>query len=753
MAEKTKGRQSLFKLVITIIVVIIIFRFVSNLIANAAKDFYTPGTYSVEWDGESNIAEDPEEADPGSSVPVAGERAKYTKLLGGGRDQCTIMVYMCGTDLESQASMASMDLQEMAAARFGKNVNLIVYTGGCKKWHTEGISSKYNEILQVSGDGNVYVLNSNAGTSSMVNPENLTDFIEYCTSEFEANRYGLIFWDHGGGTISGYGYDEKYPNSGSMTLELIDSALTNAGTKFDFIGFDACLMATAETAVMLSEHADYMIASEEAEPGIGWYYTTWLDQLGKNTSIPTTELGKTIVDSFVSKCKTDVPRQSATLSVVDLAAAQALLPSAISAFAKDTTELIEGGSYNAVSSARGKSREFGTSAGVDMVDLVDFASKVNSESSKDLKAALLKCIKYNNVSSDMSNSYGLSIYFPYRSPSYVNTVLNTYKSINMDSGYSECIKSFASYQTSGQIVSGGSHNAYESFGSFDADDYYGGYGSEEDILNLLEGFLSIYGGYGGTSQGNDYYNDYYDYFSDDSYSDYGSDDWGWLFDYYTTGRGIPSFINQNHFDADLNWKDGKIAITQEQWDMVSELLLNVFIDDGNGYIDLGTDNVYDIDKKGNLLAQEELTWLGVSSDGNSWQVVPYYYISSLQDGDNIISTGRIPVLLNGQLADIIIKLDDNGISAVGARLCYRDNQTVAKSITALKDGDEIEFVCDYYGYDGSFCNTYVLGSKLVLNGELLLGDCDISSEKSVAAYRITDIYRQHYWTPDMNSGK
>lgn len=43
--------------------------------------------------------------------------------------------------------------------------------------------------------------------------------------------------------------------------------------KFAFIGFDACLMATVETANMLVPHADYMFASEETEPGYGWDYT------------------------------------------------------------------------------------------------------------------------------------------------------------------------------------------------------------------------------------------------------------------------------------------------------------------------------------------------------------------------------------------------------------------------------------------------------------------------------------------------
>ena len=81
-----------------------------------------------------------------------------------------------------------------------------------------------------------------------------------------------------------------------MTLSQISKALRDGGVKFDFVGFDACLMATAETALMLNPYADYMIASEETEPGIGWYYTNWLTALGSNTSIPTVDLGKKIVD-------------------------------------------------------------------------------------------------------------------------------------------------------------------------------------------------------------------------------------------------------------------------------------------------------------------------------------------------------------------------------------------------------------------------------------------------------------------------
>ncbi|MBR0100708.1 MAG: hypothetical protein IJP90_13500, partial [Treponema sp.] len=229
---------------------------------------------------------------------AAGSRAKYTSIAGSGNDKVTLMVYMCGTDLESKNGMASADLSEMANADFGDNVNLIVYTGGCKSWRTSGISNSTNQIYQVK-KGGVSRLVDNDGAKVMTDPNTLSAFIKWAAKNYPANRYELIFWDHGGGSVSGYGYDEKFASKGSMDLAGINKALKAGGIKFDFIGFDACLMATAETALMLNDYADYMIASEETEPGIGWFYTNWLTELGKDTSISTLQVGKRIIDDFV----------------------------------------------------------------------------------------------------------------------------------------------------------------------------------------------------------------------------------------------------------------------------------------------------------------------------------------------------------------------------------------------------------------------------------------------------------------------
>ena len=247
----------------------------------------------------------------------AKARTKRTKILGNGQDIVTIMVYMCGTDLESNHGMATADLQEMMAADLGENVNLLVYTGGCTKWKNSAVSSQTNQIYQIK-DGNLISHVKDAGQVSMTDPSTLTEFIKWCQKYFPANRNELIFWDHGGGSVSGYGYDQKYPRSGSMNLAGISQALKNANMTFDFIGFDACLMATAENALMLTKYGDYLIASEETEPGVGWYYTDWLTALGKNPSLSTVELGKQIVDDFVETCAKKCRGQKTTLSVVDL---------------------------------------------------------------------------------------------------------------------------------------------------------------------------------------------------------------------------------------------------------------------------------------------------------------------------------------------------------------------------------------------------------------------------------------------------
>ena len=662
-----------------------------------------------------------------SSV-ASGSRAKRTKLRGNGNDTVTIMVYMCGTDLESKSSMATKDLIEMTKATVSDKVNLLVYTGGCTRWNNQYISASTNQIWQVQ-NGGIKCLVQDAGSVSMTKPATLTSFIQWCAKNYPADRNELILWDHGGGSVSGYGYDQKFQQSGSMSLAGINTALKDAGVTFDFVGFDACLMATVETGLMLNNYADYMVASEETEPGIGWYYTDWLTQLSKNTSMPTVQIGKNIVDGFVDTCASQTPRQSATLSVIDLAELANTVPAPMKAFSQNLSQLITNDQYQQVSNARNATREFARSSTIDQIDLVHFAKNLGTDEGAALAKALQGAVKYNRTSSDMTNSYGVSIYFPYRKASKVDAAVSTYSAIGMDESYSQCIREFASLELSGQVASGGTGSAYSSLlgDPYGAGSAYSSYGSADMISSLLGAFLggdfSSMAGYSGSNTG---------FYSDRAMS----------------MEDTVAYLADNRFDAsNLSWQrnsdgDWVVSLPEEQWSLVEGLDLNIFYDDGEGYIDLGFDNVFEFDDAGNLLAPTDGTWLAVNG-----QPVAYYH-EYTTDGT---TTGRIPALLNGERVDLLVVFDEENPrgTITGARAVYADGETetVAKSETELNEGDVIDFICDYYTYDGEYENSYFLGEAMTVTGDMEISNVYLGDGPKNIMYRFTDLYQQHYWTP------
>ena len=658
---------------------------------------------------------------------ASNAREKRTKIIGNGQDTITIMVYMCGTDLESRGGMASNDIAEMCAATLSNKINILIYTGGCKAWKTTGISNEVNQIYRIRG-GRLERIVADDGAKVMTDPATLTAFIKWCNENYPANRNDLIFWDHGGGSISGYGYDEKFANKGSMNLSGINKALKDSGVTFDFIGFDACLMATLETALMTANYGDYLIASEETEPGIGWYYTDWLNELSKDTSMPTLDIGKNIVDGFVDKCAEKCSGQKTTLSVIDLAEISVTSPDKLSAFSNSTANLIKSNDYKKVSDARVSTREFATSSRIDQIDLVNFANHIGTTEAKELANTLLSAVKYNRTSANMTNAYGVSIYFPYRRASKVDLQVNLYNELGMGDAYSKCIKSFAGMETSGQISTGG---ASSPLGSLLSQNSGSGTTVGSDALSaLLNAYLSGGRSIDGIDRAATGYMSDEETFDVDSAADY---------------------IAANQFVSDdLVWEENDegqhiIAIADDKWALIQSLQVNMFYDDGAGYIDLGLDNTYQFTEDGRLIGDTDNTWLSI--DG---QPVAYYYEDTVKEGDSYTTTGRVPALVNGDRANLIIVFDNEhpyGYIA-GARYDYVDGETetVAKSMTELNVGDTIDFVCDYYTYDGDYQNSYFLGEQMIYKEDIEISNTDVGGDTQIT-YLLTDIYNQEYWTP------
>ena len=478
-----------------------------------------------------------------------------------------------------------------------------------------------------------------------------------------------------------------------------------------------------------------------------------------------------IVDDFVSACAQSASGQSATLAVVDLAELSNTVPKVFRSFSESLSDMIADNEYRQVSTARSNTREFARSSAVDQIDLVHFALNIGNSEGKALAEAVRGAVKYNRTSSNMNNSYGLSIYFPYRRLSNVDKAIKTYSDIGIDESYSQCIREFASLETSGQVSSGGSGtNPYSSlFGNLDPYGFYGssgsyGYGSYGSPYggstsssgssgSPYSGSTSSSAGSAGYSDSTELINALLGAFFGGDYSSMSSLGSGtnYLYGRSMSTEDTVSYLAENRFDASaLSWTknaagEDVIALDESQWALVNDLELNVFVDDGEGYIDLGLDNIFAFDDNGQLLAPQEKTWLTING-----RFVAYYHEYTTGTGAERVDTGYVPVLLNGERAELLLSFDSEGRgSVVGARYVYTDGQTdtVAKGVEALSDGDTLDFLCDYYGYDGSYENSYFLGEQMTVKGELKVEDSYLPAGLSTQMlYRFTDLYAQHYWS-------
>ncbi|MEG1778181.1 MAG: clostripain-related cysteine peptidase, partial [Angelakisella sp.] len=185
------------------------------------------------------------------------------------------------------------------------------------------------------------------------------------------------------------------------------------------VGFDACLMATIETAAALSPYARYMVASQELEPGTGWDYTAWLNFLASAPTSTGLELGKTICDSFYSKCANEGSESLATLSVTDLAQIPALvqnfdrMAAELKGFTATpeklqplTQAIVRAENYG------GNNDNEGYTNMVDLGDLTLCADGVLSDTGDVLLNSLIAAVPYKVAGSARQKSNGLSVYVP-----------------------------------------------------------------------------------------------------------------------------------------------------------------------------------------------------------------------------------------------------------------------------------------------------------------------------------------------------
>jgi hypothetical protein len=112
-------------------------------------------------------------------------------------------------------------------------------------------------------------------------------------------------------------------------------------------------------------------------------------------------------------------------------------------------------------------------------------------------------------------------------------------------------------------------------------------------------------------------------------------------------------------------------------------------------------------------------------------------------------------MLNGTTyVEIILEWD--GVNAEGYIAGYRtlDNYsefggagTLGKGLYQFEPGDAIDFICDYYTYDGAFDASYYFGDTMVIGDTLPAGTYeDVGDAPVLECYMLVDIYQNYAWT-------
>jgi len=609
---------------------------------------------------------------------------------GNASDTYTLMLYMCASDLESECGFATEDLNEIMYGYTAGNLNVIVQTGGTAEWQNTVVADDRCQRYQVTEDG-LELVDDSLGMQNMADSATLTDFIQYCSSNYAADHYGLVLWDHGGGVVGGYGYDENFGGD-SMSLTEMSRALGDASVHLDMLGFDACLMANFETCLMAAPYADYLIASEEPEPGCGWYYTDWIGKLSENCGIPPKRYGRQIIDDYITESGWDSPSMYSTLGMFDLQqVTQKLLP-ALSQFSDDAVQQLSAGEYRRISQSRSNTRAVYQSE-LDHIDLLDYAQHSQSETADQLEQAVSDCVVYYRETENGSGDNGLSILFPYYDLSALDMLEEMYQTLGYDDAYPAFLEQFANVMAGGQISVSGFSNTqnhaaaseYSGFQWFDADagydeSYYETYSADLSLLETTE----------------------------------------------VDGRCV-------------------LELSEEDWEIVNDAAMQMFAVYDGFHVDMGLDDYCEFDDYGNLIVEYDQTW--VALDG---QVVPFFHESYTSDGDSFFTCGSVPCVYNGIDAEIVLVWDTEHPSgyAAGVRPVYTDS-VAAKGLYDICDGDTFHVYYDIYDEDLNYVETMTLDDEIfTVQDSLEVGYADAAEQlgDTFIYYVLEDIYNNTYYT-------
>ncbi len=363
-------------------------------------------------------------------------------------DSRTIMIYMAGSNLESDAKIATSDLDSIIPDQIDLNkTNILLYTGSTRKWHNFA-SADENAIYILKEDG--FKKLESFKEKSLGDSDVFKSFLNYAYTNYKTDKYDLIFWNHGLGALGSISDEES---NDFLTLVEMNEALKNSyfseNNKLDTVLFRTCLNATYEMASVFSKYSKYMIASEEITIGkTGESVLNFINDI--NPADNGIEYGKKFITAYQNQVDNiDIYSSTdSTYSIIDLTKFEELDKKIDDFF----DEINVKNNYNKIAKIRSNMHQYAVSTAraedydtIDLYELINELKSYSKEEAKKIMDLIDEMVVYNWATNN--SSHGLAIYFPFNGVDKAKEVhLGLYNKIDVSDNYYKFIKDFNNYQ-------------------------------------------------------------------------------------------------------------------------------------------------------------------------------------------------------------------------------------------------------------------------------------------------------------------
>jgi hypothetical protein len=380
----------------------------------------------------------------------------------------TIMLYIAGDNNLDIAGFRNIkDMEKVGSTSI---LNLVVQYDRCKQFYTsenrwEGTRRYFITKSDNPDSITSHEVGPNLGETDTGDPKALVDFATWTIQNYPAENYMLIIGGHGTGWKDWPDYkaapsfrrsifnhpklfaQRKSEGLLSLSHSPIARAIANDDDAKDFldnqklakaleqitgvipngqnsfmVGFDACLMNMIEVLYENRKSSRFFIGSEEAEPGEGWPYSTILSRFLSSQPPSVVELSEIIAGGIIkyfdgqTRNNEQIP---VTQSVLDTKFVQDLAMS-VNVMAQLCVDHFDKELYiNLLGILKRRVQHFYDRS---YIDLSHFASLLGDsltipqlkEACNSVVTNVHKAVIYNgHLSENDSNSYGISIYFPF----------------------------------------------------------------------------------------------------------------------------------------------------------------------------------------------------------------------------------------------------------------------------------------------------------------------------------------------------